>query len=120
LESELAGSPSLKAGVNMALYDVVGKMAGMPLFRLLGGYREKIMTSVTVGINSTDLMVAKAKQIVNSGFKSVKVKCGINVEQDILNILAIRKAVGSAVKLRLDANEGYSVEDALKIAKTLE
>jgi L-alanine-DL-glutamate epimerase-like enolase superfamily enzyme len=120
LESELAGNPSLKAGVNMALYDVVGKMAGMPLFRLLGGYREKIMTSVTVGINSTDLMVAKAKQIVNSGFKSVKVKCGINVEQDILNILAIRKAVGSAVKLRLDANEGYSVEDALKIAKTLE
>jgi L-alanine-DL-glutamate epimerase-like enolase superfamily enzyme len=77
LEGELEGNPSLKAGVNMALYDVVGKMAGMPLFR-------------------------------------------IDVEQDIQNILAIREAVGSAVKLRLDANEGYSVEDALMFVKTLE
>jgi L-alanine-DL-glutamate epimerase-like enolase superfamily enzyme len=120
LENELFGNPSLKAAVNMALYDVVGKMAGMPLFRLLGGYREKIETSVTVGLNSTDIMVAKAKQIVTAGFKFIKVKCGIDVEQDIENILAIRGVVGSTVKLRLDANEGYSVEEALLIVKTLE
>jgi L-alanine-DL-glutamate epimerase-like enolase superfamily enzyme len=120
LENELAGNPSLKAGVNMALYDIIGKMAGMPLFRLLGGYREKIATSVTVGLNPTDLMVEKAKQIVSAGFKFIKVKCGIDVEQDIENILAIREAVGSAVKLRLDANEGYSVEDALRIVTALE
>jgi L-alanine-DL-glutamate epimerase-like enolase superfamily enzyme len=120
LENELSGNPSLKAGVNMALYDIIGKMAGMPLFRLLGGYREKIATSVTVGLNPTDLMVEKAKQIVSAGFKFIKVKCGIDVEQDIENILAIREAVGSAVKLRLDANEGYSVEDALRIVTALE
>jgi L-alanine-DL-glutamate epimerase-like enolase superfamily enzyme len=120
LENELAGNSSLKAGVNMALYDIVGKMAGMPLFRLLGGYREKIETSVTVGLNSTDLMVAKANQIVSDGFKFIKIKCGIDAEQDIENILAIREAVGSAVKLRLDANEGYSVEDALRVVQMLE
>jgi len=120
MENELSGNPSLKAGVNMALYDIIGKMAGMPLFRLLGGYREKIATSVTVGLNPTDLMVEKAKQIVSAGFKFIKVKCGIDVEQDIENILAIREAVGSAVKLRLDANEGYSVEDALRIVTALE
>jgi len=120
LEKELAGNSSLQAGVNMALYDVIGKIAGMPLFRLLGGYREKIATSVTVGLNSTDLMVVKAKQIVAEDFKFIKIKCGIDVEQDIENILAIRGAVGSAVKLRLDANEGYSVEDAIRIVKTLE
>jgi L-alanine-DL-glutamate epimerase-like enolase superfamily enzyme len=120
LENEIAGNPSLKAGVNMALYDIIGKMAGMPLFRLLGGYREKIATSVTVGLNPKDLMVEKAKQIVSAGFKFIKVKCGIDVDQDIENILAIREAVGSAVKLRLDANEGYSVEDALRIVMMLE
>jgi len=120
LDTHLAGNSSLKAGVNIALYDVLGKMANMPLFRLLGGYREKIATSVTIGLNPTDLMVKKAKQIVAEGFKFIKIKCGIDVEQDIENILAIQEAVGSAIKLRLDANEGYSVEDALRIVKALE
>ncbi len=120
LDNELKANSSLKAGINMALYDIVGKMAEMPLFRLLGGYRERIATSVTIGLNPTDLMVKKARQIVTDGFKSIKIKCGVNVENDIENILAIREAVGSAIKLRLDANEGYSVGDALRIVKTLE
>ena len=120
LDNELKGNSSLKAGVNMALYDIVGKMAGMPLFRLLGGYREKIVTSVTIGLNSKNLMVERARQIASEGFKSIKIKCGANVEKDIENILAIREAVSSSIKLRLDANEGYSVEDALRIVKTLE
>jgi len=120
IDSELEGNSSLKAGVNMALYDIVGKMAGMPLFRLLGGYREKILTSVTIGLNLTDLMVKKARQIVSAGFKCIKIKCGINVDKDIENIIAIRNAVGSAIKLRLDANEGYSVHDALRLVNILE
>ena len=120
MDNDLQGNPSLKASVNLAMYDIIGKMAGMPLFRLLGGYREKIATSVTIGLNPTDLMVQKAKQIVSDGFNIIKIKCGINVEKDIENILAIRETVGSEVKLRLDANEGYSVEEALRMIKAIE
>jgi L-alanine-DL-glutamate epimerase-like enolase superfamily enzyme len=120
LDSGIKGNSSLKAGINMALYDIIGKMAGIPLFRLLGGYREKIATSVTIGLNNTNLMVEKAKQIVSDGFKFIKIKCGINVDDDIENIIAISEAVGPTIKLRLDANEGYSVEEALRIVKTLE
>ncbi len=120
LENDLQGNPSLKASVNMAMYDIIGKMAEMPLFRLLGGYREKIETSVTIGLNPTDLMIEKAKQIISDGFKIIKIKCGINVEKDIETILAIREAVGSTIKLRLDANEGYSVEEALRMIKAIE
>ncbi|TRO43467.1 dipeptide epimerase [Candidatus Bathyarchaeota archaeon] len=120
LDSDIKGNSSLKAGINMALYDIIGKIAGIPLFRLLGGYRDRIATSVTIGLNNTNLMVKKAKQIVSDGFKFIKIKCGIDVDEDIENILAIREAVGSSIKLRLDANEGYSVEEALKIVKTLE
>jgi L-alanine-DL-glutamate epimerase-like enolase superfamily enzyme len=120
LDSDIKGNSSLKAGINMALYDIIGKMAGIPLFRLLGGYREKIATSVTIGLNNTNLMVEKAKQIVSDGFKFIKIKCGINADDDIENIIAIREAVGPTIKLRLDANEGYSVEEALRIVKTLE
>jgi L-alanine-DL-glutamate epimerase-like enolase superfamily enzyme len=120
LDSDIKGNSSLKAGINMALYDIIGKMAGIPLFRLLGGYREKIATSVTIGLNNTNLMVEKAKQIVSDGFKFIKIKCGINADDDIENIIAISEAVGPTIKLRLDANEGYSVEEALRIVKTLE
>ena len=80
LDTDLAGNSSLKAGVNMALYDIVGKIAGMPLFRLLGGYREKIATSVTIGLNSTDLMVSKARQIVTDGFRIIKIKVSDYIE----------------------------------------
>jgi L-alanine-DL-glutamate epimerase-like enolase superfamily enzyme len=86
---------------------------------LLGGYRNKIETSVTIGIESTDSMVEKAKQIVSQGFRCIKIKCGINVNNDLENIIAIRDAVGPKVKLRLDANEGYSVEDAISLIKKL-
>ncbi len=120
IEKELQGNPSLKAGINMGLYDILGKAAGIPLFRLLGGFREKIPTSVTIGINSVEIMVEKAKEIAHAGFKSIKIKCGIDVNQDIENVIAIREAVDPAIELRLDANEGYSVEDALKLVKILE
>jgi len=120
MDNDIQGNPSLKASVNLAMYDLIGKMAGMPLFRLLGGYREKIATSVTIGLNPTDLMVKKAKQIVSDGFDIIKIKCGINVEKDIENILAIRETVGSAIKIRLDANEGYSVEEAIRMIKAIE
>jgi o-succinylbenzoate synthase len=120
LEDNLKGNPSLKSGVNSAFYDIIGKKAGMPLYLLLGGYRDKIETSVTIGIGSTDFMVEKAKQIVSEAFRCIKIKCGINVKNDIENVIAIRDAVGPAIKLRLDANEGYSVEDAISLIKTLE
>jgi len=120
LDTEFRGNPSLKAGINIALYDILGKISEMPLYRFLGGYRQKILTSVTIGLNLTDLMVKKAREIVSKGFKSIKIKCGLNVNEDIENILAIREAVGIGIKLRLDANEGYSVEDALRLVHNLE
>ena len=120
IEKELQGNPSLKAGINIAFYDILGKAASIPLFRLLGGFREKIPTSVTIGLNSTEIMVKKAKKIAEAGFKFIKIKCGINVNQEIENIIAIREAVDPTIELRLDANEGYSVKDALKLVKILE
>lgn len=120
IEENLKDNSSAKAGVNMALYDILGKTARMPLYRLLGGYRDKIETSVTVGLNPVDIMVEKAKEFISQGFTCLKVKCGMDPDQDIEAVLAIRNAVGSQVKVRLDANEGYTVEQALRVAQTLE
>ena len=120
VEEKVQKNQSLKAGINIALYDLLGKQANMPLFRLLGGYRDKIETSITIGLNPRDLMVEKAKELVSKGFTCLKIKCGMDPNMDIEVILAIRKAVGPNIKIRLDANEGYNVEQAISVIKTLE
>lgn len=120
IEEKVKGNPSLKAGVNLALYDILGKKAETPLFKLLGGYRDKIETSVTIGLSSVDTMVEKAKSYVSQGFTCLKVKCGMDPDQDIEMVLAIRNEVGSNIKIRLDANEGYTLEKALRVIETLE
>jgi L-alanine-DL-glutamate epimerase-like enolase superfamily enzyme len=74
IDEKLKDNPSLKAGINIALYDILGKEAEMPLFRLLGGYREKIETSVTIGLNPPDVMVQRAKEYISQGFTCLKVK----------------------------------------------
>ncbi len=120
IEEKIKGNPSLKAGVNLALYDILGKKAEIPLFKLLGGYRDKIETSMTIGLSSVDTMVEKAKSYVSQGFTCLKVKCGMDPDQDIEMVLAIRNEVGSNIKIRLDANEGYTLEKALRVIETLE
>jgi len=120
IEESIKGNPSLISGINMALYDILGKKAEMPLFQLLGGYRDKIETSITIGLNPIDVMVKRAKDYVSQGFHCLKVKCGMDPDQDINVVLAIRSEVGSHIKIRLDANEGYSLEKALRVIETLE
>ena len=116
LKSILTGNPSAMAMVDMALHDILGKVARLPVYMLLGGYRTRIMTSITIGVMPVAETVAKAMEYAGKGFRSLKLKGGVDVETDIERVLEVRKAVGKHIDLRFDANQGFSETDALYFA----
>jgi L-alanine-DL-glutamate epimerase-like enolase superfamily enzyme len=113
LERPLREQPSALAAADLALHDLLGKAVEMPLWRLLGGYRERIATSVTIGILGLPETLQAARDRVDAGFRHLKLKGGRNVEDDIRRVLAVRGEVGDGIGLRFDANQGYSVEESL-------
>jgi L-alanine-DL-glutamate epimerase-like enolase superfamily enzyme len=117
LRPHLPRQPSVLAAVDMALCDVMGKAANLPLWRLLGGYRDRIRTSVTIGITPEKETVAKALEWVKRGFRCLKLKGGVDADADVSRVLKVRAAVGKEVELRFDANQGYSVSDSLRFVR---
>jgi L-alanine-DL-glutamate epimerase-like enolase superfamily enzyme len=117
LRPDLGRQPAARAAVDMALHDLLGKAAGLPLWKLLGGYRDHIRTSVTIGILSEEVTVARARARVAQGFRCLKLKGGASVEDDVLRVRKVREALGDGIELRFDANQGYTVEDTLRFVR---
>jgi L-alanine-DL-glutamate epimerase-like enolase superfamily enzyme len=114
LEEALADRPAALAGVDMALHDLLGRVAGLPLWVLLGGYRERILTSITIGIMPTADAVECANDYVSRGFRALKLKGGRDADQDIECVHRVREAVGPDIELRFDANQGFDATTALR------
>jgi len=117
IQKPLKTQPSARALVDMALYDILGKAAGLPVYKLLGGFRTSIKTSITIGILQVKETVQKAEEFIQQGFKSLKIKGGRDVEADIERLIKVREAVGKAIEIRFDANQGYTLEDSLHFFK---
>jgi L-alanine-DL-glutamate epimerase-like enolase superfamily enzyme len=117
LREPLRGQPAALAAVDMALHDLMGKFAGLPLWQLLGGFRHRILTSVTIGILPEPETVQRARDRVARGFRCLKIKGGQQVDLDIARVLKVREAVGDAIALRFDANQGYTYEESVRFVK---
>ncbi|GED72940.1 L-Ala-D/L-Glu epimerase [Brevibacillus reuszeri] len=121
LHQSMVGNTSAKAAVDIALYDLISQRAGMPLYQFLGGYRDKLETDYTVSVNSPKEMGEDAAAYLKEGFHVLKIKVGKdNIEDDILRIQEIRKSVGNQVKIRLDANQGWNVKEAVQSIRKME
>jgi muconate cycloisomerase len=104
----VSGNPFTKSGIEMALWDLLGKAIGKPVYELLGGkVREQVATKWSVSGQPPEKAAQIARWAVEQGFKKMKVKVGIDPEGDVARVRAVREAVGSAIKIGVDANGGW-------------
>lgn len=121
MDRTIFGNSSIKSAFDMALYDIAAQHAGLPLYAFLGGQNNKVLkTDYTVSLGEPKQMVADAQEIKDRGFEVIKVKLGDDPDKDILRIKDIRKQIGSEIPLRLDANQGWEPDSAIRILKELE
>jgi L-alanine-DL-glutamate epimerase-like enolase superfamily enzyme len=107
------------AAVEMALVDVSAKALGVPAHRLLGGaVRESIQLNGWIGIEAPDAAAATAREFRRRGYRSSKIKVGGGVEADRDRVAAVRAAVPD-MEIRVDGNEGYDVEGAIRLARAI-
>jgi L-alanine-DL-glutamate epimerase-like enolase superfamily enzyme len=112
-------SLAARCAFDLAFHDLLGLAAGMPLYRLLGGYRNRIQTSATIPISSIQESVERAKARAAHGFRMLKIKGGLDPEEDVQRVRAISKTLPGII-LRLDTDGGYSIQQALDVARALE
>ncbi len=113
LERELAGrlsvTPAARAAVDMALYDLAAQERGLPLVEMLGRANESLPTSITIGIKPLEETLAEAEEYLARGFRVLKVKIGLDLEEDLERLRRLREKGGPGVGIRADANQGYSM-----------
>lgn len=110
------------SGIDIALWDIMGKETGKPIYKLLGGFNRKWIDAYgsAVSVDIQENMVFEAQTMVDKGFKAIKVKIGTGVNNDIQVLKAIRKAVGDDISIMADANCSYRYSEAARLARDLE
>ncbi len=111
------------AGIDIALWDALGKALGQPVWRLLGGHRDRVPAYAMVGwLNyGLDQLRAICDQAMTQGFSGVKVKIGAaTLDEDVARIRAVREVIGDKAALMVDANQVFSVNEALRRGRVYE
>ncbi len=120
LHNFTAHNTTIKSAFDMALYDIAAKNGGLPLYQFFGGERKPVETDITIGIADPATMAKKALAFKEMGAGILKVKLGKNATEDVERIKQIRQAVGNDLKIRVDANQGWSFDAAVFALQSLE
>lgn len=120
IENAIIGNPSAKAALDMAILDIVAKKYNVPLYKLLGGSKNSFETSVTIGIMPHERAIQKAQKYIEQGVRILKIKIGTDPHKDVELLKKIRQTVGDEIRIRIDANQGYTVKQAIRVLRAVE
>ncbi len=109
-----------KSALEIALYDLKAKSEKLPLYRMLGGTETHFSTDITISMGEIDKMIADSHNAVALGYDTLKIKIGDNPGKDVERVRAIHDALDKNIKLRLDANQGWSAQESVTLLHALE
>jgi L-Ala-D/L-Glu epimerase len=108
-------TPAARAALDIALHDALTKHLGIPLVKYLGQKIKSMPTSNTIGIKNVEDTLKEAEEYGKLGFKALKIKIGKDIDEDIERLVKLREKFGSKFMIRIDANQGYSVEKTVEL-----
>jgi L-alanine-DL-glutamate epimerase-like enolase superfamily enzyme len=115
------GNPTAKAAVEMALTDIKAQAAGVPVYKLLGGWADQVPVCVRIPTGTGDTVVHSCSSFLEQyGINTFKIKIGMQHDQDIETLRAVREKLGPDVRLCPDANQGYDPRTAIRVLQTIE
>jgi L-Ala-D/L-Glu epimerase len=106
--------------MDIALHDAFGQYLGIPIVKFYNQEIKKLPTSVTIGIKGVQETLEEAKEYFDAGFKALKVKIGVDFELDIERLVKLREQFGNKFQLRVDANQGYKIEEIVPFFNRIE
>lgn len=119
----MRGNIGALSGVDIALWDIMGKALDMPIYQLLGGAFRLKIPAYASGLfkkekqDITQALMDEAKRYVDAGFPAVKMKIGFGYAYDVKNVAAVRRAIGEDTLFAVDANCGYDVGTAIEVGQ---
>jgi D-arabinonate dehydratase/D-galactarolactone cycloisomerase len=110
------------SGVDVALWDIIGKSLELPVYRSLHGFGRKTLPAYGSSIfcDDVDSMTQRAQEFLEMGYRAIKIKLGMGIREDTEAIKAIRSHVGDRVALMVDANSRYDAGTAVRLGRKLE
>jgi len=120
VHTHIVKNTTAKAALEIALYDLRAKSLSQPLYQMLGGTKKIFETDITISMQEIDKMIADCHRAVALGYRTLKIKIGDDPKKDIERIIAIDDALEGSIKLRLDANQGWSAKQSVLLLQGIE
>jgi L-alanine-DL-glutamate epimerase-like enolase superfamily enzyme len=121
LDSLAARAEAAKSGIDLALYDLIGKALDLPACGLFGGMvHPRIRVTRLMGMYGPREMAEKVKGIVEKGFSALKLKVGTTLQEDVERVQRVREAVGPGVTIAVDFNQACSAKEAIRRIEKME